>query len=67
MTNETLTKELEDELPKEKPSRRMLRNWAKRIAQGEARAIPVYVGGSWSLQIMRGKKRRLQLELGQIN
>ncbi len=52
------------DLPKEKPSNRMLKNWAKRIASGEAQAIPVFVGGEWSLQIQRGKKRRITLNLG---
>jgi len=58
MTNEEITRDL--------PSRRMLKNWAKRIAQGTVKPIPVYVGGAWSLQIMRGKKRRLMLELESI-
>ena len=67
MTNETLEKTQIEELPREQPSSRMLRNWAKRISQGTAHAIPVYVNGSWSLQIMRGKKRRLHIELGKTN
>lgn len=54
---------LHEELTKEKPSHRMLNNWAKRVASGEAKAIPVYVGGAWSLQIQRGKKRRITVAL----
>ena len=50
-------------LPQDRPSRRILRTWARRIKNGEANTIPVYVGGSWSLQIMRGHKRALQLGL----
>lgn len=47
----------------ERPSQRMLRTWAKRIRKGSAIPIPVYVGGAWSLQVLRGHKRVLQLSL----
>lgn len=47
-----------------KPSQRMLRIWARRLARGRARPIPVFVGGAWSLQILRGHKRVLRLPVG---
>lgn len=50
-------------LPADRPSNRMLRTWAKRIRNGDAVTIPVFVGGAWSLQILRGHKRILQLSL----
>ena len=50
-------------LPQDRPSRRMLKIWAKRIAGGQASTIPVFVGGAWTLNIPRGHKRVLQLAL----
>lgn len=45
----------------DRPSRRMMKTWARRIAQGAARPVPVFIGGAWSLQIERGEKRALQV------
>lgn len=51
-----------DEKPiQDKPAASLLRSWGKRMSQGEAAVIPVFVGGSWTLQIPRGNKRVLQL------
>ena len=50
-------------LPQDRPSQRMLKTWAKRIKHGRAATVPVFVGGKWSLQILRGHKRVLQLGL----
>lgn len=47
--------------PPERPSRRILRIWAKRIARGKAPLFPVFVGGIWKVQISRGHKRILEL------
>lgn len=51
------------ELAQDRPSQRMLKTWAKRIKHGRAATVPVFVGGKWSLQILRGHKRVLQLGL----
>ena len=45
----------------DKPAASLLRSWGKRMSAGQAAMIPVYVGGSWTLQIPRGNKRVLQL------
>lgn len=43
----------------DRPAASLLRSWGKRMASGSAAIIPVYVGGSWTLQIPRGNKRVL--------
>lgn len=48
-------------LAQDRPSRRMLKIWAKRVAGGQASTIPVFVGGAWTLNIPRGHKRVLRL------
>lgn len=48
----------------DRPSNRMVRNWAKLIAKGRAKVIPVFVDGSWTLHVQRGHKRVLQFALG---
>ncbi len=48
-------------LHQDKPAKSLLRSWGKRMAQGNAAIIPVFVGGAWTLQIPRGNKRVLQL------
>jgi hypothetical protein len=53
-----------DERPiQDKPAASLLKSWGKRMSAGEAAVIPVYVGGSWTLQIPRGNKRVLQLSV----
>ena len=51
----------EGELLRDKPAKTLLRSWGKRMSLGSAAMIPVYVGGSWTLQIPRGNKRMLQV------
>ena len=48
----------------ERPSNRMVRNWAKLISKGRANVIPVFVDGTWTLHVQRGHKRILQFSLG---
>ena len=48
----------------DKPAASLLKSWGKRMSQGVVAPIPVYVGGSWSVQIPRGNKRVLQLAVG---
>jgi len=46
-----------------RPAATLLRAWGKRMAKGRAVIIPVYVGGVWSLQVPRGNKRVLRLNV----
>ncbi len=56
------TNELRDDnIHRDKPAKSLLRSWGKRMSQGNAAIIPVFVGGAWTLQIPRGNKRILQL------
>jgi hypothetical protein len=48
----------------DRPSNRMVRNWAKNISKGRANVIPVFVDGAWTLHVLRGHKRVLQFSLG---
>jgi hypothetical protein len=45
------------------PAATLLRSWGKRMANGHAVVIPVFVGGSWTLQVPRGNKRVLRLNV----
>lgn len=56
-------KQTEEELVQEKPARTLLKSWGKRMSRGKAAVIPVYVGGSWTLQIPRGNKRVLTVKV----
>lgn len=47
--------------PDDRPAPTLLKSWGKRMAKGNAMIIPVFVGGSWTLQIPRGNKRALRL------
>ncbi len=40
-----------------------LRKWSKSISRGEAMAVPVFAEGKWTLQVMRGNKRTMQVEV----
>lgn len=51
-------------LEPDRPSNRMVRNWAKLISKGRANVIPVFVDGSWTLHVLRGHKRVLQFAIG---
>jgi len=46
-----------------RPAATLLRAWGRRMAKGSAVVIPVFVGGSWSLQVPRGNKRVLRLNV----
>lgn len=47
----------------DRPARTLLRSWGKRMAKGNVPMIPVFVGGAWSLQVPRGNKRVLRLNV----
>ena len=53
----------DEEVIRDRPAASLLRSWGKRMSQGQAAAIPVYIGGSWSLAVPRGNKRILQLSV----
>jgi len=46
----------------DRPADTLLRAWGKKMAQGRAAMIPVFVGGKWSIQIPRGNKRVLSVK-----
>ncbi|MCX5789707.1 MAG: hypothetical protein NTX64_14570 [Elusimicrobia bacterium] len=45
------------------PAPSLLKSWGKRMAKGNVPMIPVFVGGAWSLQVQRGNKRILRVEV----
>lgn len=45
----------------DRPAKSLLKNWGRKLASGRAEVVPVYVGGEWTFQIMRGNKRVLQV------
>ena len=46
------------------PSQSMRTRWANRMDKGTATAIPVFIGGAWSLNVKRGHKRDMRLVNG---
>lgn len=56
-----LKTEPEENIVGDKPAASLLKSWGKRLSQGNAPVIPVYVGGAWSFQVPRGNKRVLQV------
>ncbi len=48
----------------DRPSRRMMNTWSKRLRTGKATPVPIYIGGSWSMMVLRGNKRVMQLSIG---
>ena len=48
----------------DKPAKTLIKAWGKKMAQGSAVIIPVFIGGSWTLQVPRGNKRMLQFQVG---
>ena len=56
----------DEEMLQDKPAKSLLRSWGKRMSDGSAVVIPVYVGGSWTLQVPRGNKRVLQVPVKSI-
>ena len=51
----------ETNMLQDKPAKSLLKSWGKRMSEGKASIIPVYVGGNWVLQVPRGNKRILQV------
>lgn len=51
----------EREALKDRPSQSLLKNWGRKLSRGKAAVVPVYVGGGWTCQIVRGNKRVLQV------
>jgi len=52
----------DNEIVQDRPADTLLRSWAKKMSQGRASVIPVFVGGKWSIQIPRGNKRVLTVK-----
>ena len=50
------------EIVQDRPAETLLRSWGKKMSQGRAAVIPVFVGGKWSIQIPRGNKRVLTVK-----
>ncbi|MBI5596256.1 MAG: hypothetical protein HY928_09245 [Elusimicrobia bacterium] len=46
------------------PSAAMRKRWAKKIVEGKSKPIIVYVGGQWSLNVVRGTKRIMRVNFG---
>lgn len=46
------------------PSRAIRKVWADKILSGKTAPVMVYVGGAWTMHIVRGNKRVLQVPLG---
>jgi hypothetical protein len=42
----------------------MRRRWAKKLADGRAKSVIIYVGGQWSVSVQRGNKRMMRVNLG---
>lgn len=51
-----------DEAIIERPSRRLIRTWGRRIAQGKVKGVAVYVNGGWSFHIPRGNRRVISVK-----
>ena len=47
----------------DRPANTLLHNWGKKMAEGNAAVIPVFIGGSWTLQVPRGNKRILRVNV----
>ncbi|MBI3550699.1 MAG: hypothetical protein HY078_16810 [Elusimicrobia bacterium] len=47
----------------EKPANTLLKSWGKRMAKGSATIVPVFIGGAWTLQVPRGNKRVLRVNV----
>ena len=45
------------------PTQQTLSKWSRRIARGEAVAVPVFTAGKWTFQVVRNNKRTLQFAL----
>ncbi len=51
----------------DRPSSRIMRVWAKRIKSGKSKPVMVYVGGKWTMHVVRGNKRVMQVPVGDLN
>ena len=49
--------------PSERPAATLLKSWGKRMSDGKAVVIPIFVGGAWSVAVPRGNKRVLSLSI----
>lgn len=64
MAKETVVKGPDrDAKPVDRPAASLLRSWGKRMSDGKATMIPIFVGGSWSVAVPRGNKRVLSLNV----
>jgi hypothetical protein len=65
MANTMTTKDTDESTtkPVDRPAATLLRSWGKRMSDGKARVIPIYVGGSWSVAVPRGNKRVLSVNI----
>jgi hypothetical protein len=59
--------DIDEEVLQDKPAKTLLNSWSKRLTSGSAVGIPVFIGGTWSLQVPRGNKRVLQLSVNKAN
>jgi hypothetical protein len=67
MARNTLEKESRKEpKPVDRPAATLLRSWGKKMSEGKATVIPVYVGGTWTLAVPRGNKRVLSLSVSGV-
>ena len=56
-----------EDMYQDRPAASLLKSWGKRMAQGNVTAIPVFVGGKWSIAVPRGNKRVLQFAIDNIH
>lgn len=47
----------------DRPAKTLLNSWSRRMAKGSVPMIPVFIGGSWTLQVPRGNKRVLRVNV----
>jgi len=66
--NNTPDTEIEsaEETYTDRPAPSLLKSWGKRLSDGGVSAIPVFIGGKWSIAVPRGNKRVLQLAVDNI-
>ena len=62
MANKKLT-EKQNRRGFEQPSRALLKSWGEKITSGEAKIVPVFVGGSWNFQIPRNGRRVISMNV----
>jgi len=63
-TSKSDSSDLRTETPvSDRPASTLLHNWGKKMADGHAAVIPVFVGGGWTVQVPRGNKRVLRVNV----